>query len=144
MIFPSKMKQSFRSLVWRISRKLYMWSRQDIANDPDSNGEYWLLQEILKLNVSSQVMLFDIGANKGDWSQRASNLLQKNQNGGSVFAFEPTLSTYEYLKRRFTNNIFIRTQQLALSNKVGRSDFFIVDDLSGINSLVLESLFLNF
>ena len=83
-----------RSLMWRLGRKMYTCARGDGgANDPRTNGEYWLLERVLKKASGPQVLL-DVGANKGNWTARAVEL-SAGANSIHVHAFEPSPATRE-------------------------------------------------
>lgn len=129
-----------RSLVWKISRRLYMWARRDLPNNPETNGEYWLIEKLLSTSSSSAVILMDIGANKGDWSAQALKILDCLGKCGEIYAFEPTQSTYEFLIKRFQNNANVILKKIALSNYSGEAEFFVVGALAGTNSLLKGSL----
>jgi len=49
---------------------MYTYARGDGPNDPRTNGEYWLLEHVVKASPGPQVLL-DVGANKGDWTAQA-------------------------------------------------------------------------
>ena len=62
-----KLKKLARPYAWRLGRKLYMWGRGDMPNAPESNGEYWMLRNIIRAGGGRPLMLFDIGCNQGEW-----------------------------------------------------------------------------
>lgn len=126
---------SLRSLTWRIARKLYCIARRDIGNAPETNGEYWLLAQVLATNSTEPTILFDIGANKGDWSHRALKCLTREKFASRVYAFEPTASTFAHLRQRFADDARLTAQRIALSDRSREIDLFVVGDLAGTNSL---------
>lgn len=136
----SKMKksgaaQSLRSLTWRIGRRLYLWARREVSQGPESNGEYWLLaQVVLGTSVVSPLFL-DIGARFGDWSACAHALLERAGTPGKLHAFEPSADSYAYLSERFKSTEIITTSRLALSDQSSKRDFFVVGKMAGVNSL---------
>ena len=113
-------------------------ARRDIVNNPEKNGEYWLLQEVLKSNFSSPIIL-DIGANKGDWTDYARRLILNGENsgrgGGIVYAFEPTASTYKYLVERFQGSEIVKAFRIALSSHSETKEFFVISEFAGVNTL---------
>lgn len=128
---------AIRSFIWRLGRRLYYWARREVSNGPDINGEYWLLQNVLIGADFPEVPVFiDIGAYKGDWSERAASLLRRKSITGRVHAFEPTSSTFTYLSERFRNSDLVSTNRIALSNHSGAREFFVVGDLVGTDSLL--------
>jgi FkbM family methyltransferase len=126
---------SLRSLAWRLGRRLYQFARHDLPNEPSLNGEYWLIQKIIEQSASDASTFVDIGANKGEWSSYALSVLKAVGIKGRVFACEPTESTFAYLSERIGNYPSVRVLKVALSEQSGETDFFVVGDLAGTNSL---------
>ena len=131
MAFPS-----FRRLIWRIGRKMYMVARLEMSNISDQNGEYWLLEQVIKKQNGQNSVLIDIGANRGDWTQAACHCLANDKTVGKIFSFEPSQVTHRFLLNRFKNFPVVHTFELAMSNKSGERDFYIIDEMAGVNSLV--------
>ena len=82
-------------------------------------------------------VVLDIGAHIGLFAVIASETTGDN---GKVFAFEPSPSTTEFLKKTITinkkNNVIEAIQQ-AMSNEVGKITFFVSDNkIDNSNSLV--------
>lgn len=112
---------------------MYTYARGDVSNDPRTNGEHWLLEHVLKAAPTPQVLL-DIGANKGDWTAHALGLTNV-PNQVHVHAFEPSQSTRSMLTSRFVENPAVTVQPYALSDSVGKADFYSSEDGAGTNSL---------
>jgi FkbM family methyltransferase len=127
---------AFRSIVWRIGRKFYRWARREVSKGPEKNGEYWLLEQVLKAAPGATPCLLDIGARMGDWSECAQALLKRAGLKGRVHAIEPSTASYAYLTNRLKSSESVHTYKLALSDQSGIRDFFVLGDLDGINSLV--------
>lgn len=127
---------SVRSIPYRLGRKLYMWARREAVQGPEKNGEYWLLAQVLKTQTFTTPVFLDIGANEGNWSDRAVALLKHEDVAGSVHAFEPAATTYAYLSARFQPADLVKTNMLALSDQSGPRNFYIVGERAGINSLI--------
>lgn len=122
-----------RRLVWRVGRKLYCWARRDVSNNPENNGEYWLLSEVTK-ELPSKALLLDVGANKGEWSVRASSLVT-TASQATICAFEPCADTRKILTDRFSGRDDVQIFGYALSSADGEADFFSNGAGSGTNSL---------
>lgn len=86
------------------------------GSDPRANGEYLLMNQFLKPND----IVFDVGANRGDWSELA---LHANQSI-RIFAFEPIPEVFQRLKNHFHSVDNIRAFNLALSDETGQSNFY--------------------
>lgn len=125
---------AIRSIAWRLGRRLYCWARRDVSNDPATNGEYWLLEKLIGQSGSNATLL-DIGANRGDWTHQACAALERYGGRGQIHAFEPTQSTFAFLSNRFQANSRVCLHKIALSEKNGTADFFVVGELAGTNSL---------
>jgi FkbM family methyltransferase len=126
-----------RSWLWRLGRRLYREARLEGANDPHSNGEYWLLDAVLaRAERAKPLTLLDVGANRGDWTRRALDRLAKRELGANVHAFEPAPTTLRFLQQRFGFEPRVRVLPYALSDQPGRATLYVVGELAGTNSLV--------
>ncbi len=135
-INESRIASVVRGLVWRVGRKLYCWAKRDISNDPETNGEYWLLARAMNFANCTTPVLLDIGARFGDWSNCAQASLKRSGLQAQVHAFEPSTASYEHLANRFGLKGPIHVHKIALSDESGTRDFFVVADLAGVNSLI--------
>ncbi len=125
-----------RTILWRLGRKLYTYARGDGVNDPRTNGEYWLLRHVLSITRGPK-LLFDVGANKGEWTAQALRLAgaPKGLPEVRIHAFEPSRATRSMLLARFPDNTGVTVEPYALSEGVGESTFYTTDDGGGTNSL---------
>ena len=82
-----------------------------------------------KILKNKKDLIFDVGANHGD-KTAAFNIVAKK-----VVAFEPDNSNLEFLNYRFRNRSNTIIEGKALSNKVGRRKFFVVNHGSGLNTI---------
>ena len=101
--------------------------------DPDRNGEYWLLDRVLR---DAKVVL-DVGANVGEWSARC---LQYNPSV-ELFAFEPSPATADSYARRFANYRNVHLLRYGLGNSDNTVDLCDYGDnsaLSGYHSRELS------
>ena len=125
-----------RSAVWHLGRKLYCVGRKEGPNNPEINGEYWLLEQVvLKHRDKAPAAFLDIGANKGNWSKRAVQVCEERGVASRIYGFEPARATFEYVSKRFAGHANVSVYRLALSCQSGEKDFYITDDLAGTNSL---------
>lgn len=122
-----------RVFFWRIGRKLYCLARGEVQNDPRVNGEYWLLKLILGRS-SRNVMLLDVGCNKGNWTAEALRLAMPGA-AVQVHAFEPSAATREMLTRRLGAEESVKIHSYALSDSDGESLFYSSAEGAGTNSL---------
>ena len=104
--------------------------------DINTNGERFILK---KLSISNNLdCIFDIGANKGDYSI----LSRKISSKAKIFAFEPVYSTFQSLKSN-VRNLGIIPHNFAFGSKNGLAliNVFEEDTLSSIVSF--QNDFLN-
>jgi FkbM family methyltransferase len=123
----------FRKLIWRVSRKLYLWSRFDGDNNPEQNGEYWLLGNVLAQTKAPIPVLFDVGANQGNWTLEA--LALANAKVVRIEAFEPSSETRQIFSRRVNEIASVAVNDLALSSEPGTASFYSNSAGAGTNSL---------
>lgn len=128
---------AIRSFLWRLGRRLFTWARREATSRFETNGELWLIQNLLAgADTSKASILLDIGAYKGNWSDRAASLLRRQNISGHVHAFEPTSATFSYLSRKFKGSEQVTLHQVAISDRSGEAEFFVVGELGGTNSLL--------
>jgi FkbM family methyltransferase len=132
----------FQPFLYRLGRKLYMVGRGEISNDMTSNGELFVQRSVLaamKASSSAPVVVFDVGANIGDWTLQL--LQQANRNGVQdrmdVHAFEPVPSTASTLRARVPAAT-VRVHEAAVSSSSGAGEIRVVRDNAGTNSLYDE------
>lgn len=132
-----------RRIVYRLGRAMYLHARGDIQNDMATNGEMLIQNGVLKgwkdsaANANSLV-IFDVGANIGDWSVALLKQLKAHgiDKGMDIFLFEPVLSTSRTLKGNLpTNNPCLHIEELALSSSVGTAEIYVAAENAGTNSL---------
>ena len=129
---------AIRSLLWRLGRRLYSWARREAASRFETSGEQWLLQNVLAdAERSKASILLDIGAHRGNWSEKAIYLLKQQNISGHVYAFEPTSSTFSYLSEKFKGSELVSLNKVAMSGRSGEAELFVFGDLGGgTNSLL--------
>ena len=109
---------AIRSLFWRLGRRLYGWARREASGGFEASGEQWLLRNVLAdADPSKPIILLDVGAHMGIWSESAISLLV--QQKGHVYAFEPASSTFAYLSEKFKRSDRVSLNRVALSDQSG-------------------------
>jgi len=126
-----------RQILWRAGRKMYTYARGEGANNPRTNGEYWLLQHALQSSTGPQVLL-DVGANRGDWTAEALRVAEPAGHV-HVYAFEPASGTRTMLASRFSGNAAVDIQPFALSDAPRDAIFYSLGAGAGTNSLSSSS-----
>ena len=114
-----------------MARKVVRAYDNDCNADIKTNGELLLLKLIVSLRNTGTI--FDVGANRGDWS---AEVLALNFRG-RLFAVDPLPRNIDSLKKRFpTSDSFIPIQY-ALSDSIKDTKFFsnAEESQSGTDSL---------
>lgn len=128
------MIEAVRGYAWRLGRRLYCWARGELANDPRSNGEYWLLDRVIA-NASGGGVLLDVGANVGEWTLHALAAMGSGRDRFRVHAFEPCAGTFELLSNRLACERAVQLHAAAVSSSNGEAQFFSGGAGLGTNSL---------
>ncbi len=97
--------------------------------DPNYNGERWLLHRIRKLNPQ---IIFDVGANKGTYSQ----IILRECPNAQIYAFEPIPEVFTSLKNNIAGQSNIKIFKEALSDKTGEIILFYDNKNDGNTSAV--------
>lgn len=136
-----------RRAIYRIGRAMYQKARGDVANDMVSNGE--MLVQKCVVNAwkrdgfrGQRLVLFDVGANVGDWTSALLSLLTDScmHEVVDLYIFEPVPSTFEFLRSRLgTQNPVLHYEQAALSSESGESVIYVSAPNAGTNSLHASS-----
>jgi FkbM family methyltransferase len=111
-----------------------MAGHMDLPNRPATNGEYWLVDQVLPLIPPDSIVL-DIGANKGEWTAyvlRAASVLGRSLR---VIAFEPCTASRSMLASRLADEQRVEVLGTALSAESGDAFFHANFPGSGTNSL---------
>lgn len=123
-----------RRAVVRAARFVLYRARLDVPNDLRHNGEA-LLQHALLRYVPTEPVVFDIGANLGEWT---ASLLREARRAGVrkplVHAFEPSKYSCDRLATRLQGHGVV-VSHLALSDEVGQATLHIRHPGAGVNSL---------
>ncbi|MEK6405923.1 MAG: FkbM family methyltransferase [Acidobacteriota bacterium] len=136
-----------RRAAYRIGRALYQKARGEVANDMASNGETLVQSCVVDAwkrgALSGQrLVVFDVGANVGDWSSALLSLLADSNMREVVdlYAFEPVPSTFEFLRNRLgAQNPVLHYEQVALSSDNGEGVIYVSAPNAGTNSLHANS-----
>lgn len=107
-------------------------------DDPETNGEYLVLEKIKEYIKGRKGVIFDIGANVGAYTQKAASSLDYNL---TIYAFEPIHNTYSRLCEVISEAEIaanVKPNNIALSDKDGMEIIYLAGNLSGTNSLYLR------
>lgn len=121
----------------RLARFVLNEARLDPPNQMSLNGERKLQSDFVHATRDRSTVVFDIGANVGDWSQ--SLLQQVGAPGVRVHAFEPAPETADTLRRRLGSSAAVTVHQIALSDRIGEAHLHVPGQNAGTSSLVPQA-----
>jgi len=117
----------------RLGRFILHHARGEDNDDAETNGEYALLRRLASSPKSPKI-IFDVGANRGDWTKQACAFFGKH---AEFFAFEPVNQTYAHLSQQMTDlgkEYKVTAMHLALGENDGAAEIQISGQLAGSNS----------
>lgn len=102
----------------------------------DINGEISILKYISK-KCTTKPIIFDVGANSGEYTNKANNIFE---NKATIYAFEPSTTTYSNLYNKFINNSNIITYNIGFGDKRENTILYSVNNNSRLSSLYQRNL----
>ena len=103
----------------------------DNNSNPETNGEYSYLRKII--GALKDGVVFDVGANVGDWASFALNLNPKVQ----LHCFEPSTATFRRLsQRQWPSNVHLNN--FGLGEAEAAIALNVIAEGSGINSVYIR------
>lgn len=122
-----------RRRVVRASRFLLNHARRDGPNEIAQNGELLVQRTVLQA-AGSCAVVFDVGANLGQWS---SQLISQSSAALDLHVFEPSAGCMERLRGtlRSTDRVAITLNQEAASSVDSEATLFKPHELAGSSSL---------
>ena len=132
-----------RRFLWRAGRHLYMLGRGEVDNAIGTNGERYVQRCIMnRVGHSGPTTVFDVGANLGKWSRSLIEGTPIDERKSlRLYAFEPTPSIHKILISQLNDikgDVQLKTVQLALSDEAGSSEFAVMSETGGTNSLSFD------
>jgi FkbM family methyltransferase len=155
-------KQTLHEILWRglgprnyarLGRFVWMHSRLDTFNDPRRNGELDVVAAFARHIASGErVVVCDVGANVGDWSDNVhaqlcavrtgidpERLASETLAGVELHAFEPSPTCYAKLEARLPSwnrgaRVFV--SRTAIAERQGHATFTVFGETDGINTLI--------
>lgn len=127
-----------RAMQVRLGSYIVNRAKAQGNGDPETNGEYWLSKLIKKQIAGRSAVVFDVGANRGEWT---THFAEGMSDKLMLISFEPVPETYEQLTNnlsQFHSHVSIKTINAALSEKSGSTAMYIdsKNTTAGSNSLV--------
>jgi FkbM family methyltransferase len=132
-------------------RRHKSWAKKLIANiwviygasenrsyDANENGERRFL-EVLSRHTPKDAILFDVGANQGDWTQMAREIFEESS---PIHAFEIVPTTFSVMEKKLSHHKNTLLNQFGLSADSKEVEIF-VDTVNSEVSSAYQSLFFN-
>lgn len=100
---------------------------------PKKSGEEYLLKFVYtKLKSQNKITIFDVGANKGEFTSLASKIFGK---WAVIYAIEPLSAASNILKKKFAKNKKVKIANIGLSDKQGETFIYFDESSSELASL---------
>lgn len=135
-----------RYQIIRLSRALMNMASGDNNCNMETNGEFFLLRQVLSLEknaVKGKIIIFDVGANVGEWTASLLHIAEE-QGRGEVFVhcFEPSPFTFLQLQSTLQKigDEKVYLANLGMGNMKENRDLHITHDGAGTNSLYKRRL----
>jgi len=126
-------RQPLSNTLYRFARRYIMaWS--NVENGLEVNGEQWVLRRVLAQPSSAPPIVFDVGANVGDWSE----MVRPHVPQVRLLAFEPVPPVRERLERKLAGT-GVEVFPYALSDTRGSVTINYTPDNPHLSSLVSMS-----
>lgn len=114
------------NFVYKIAKRIVFDYRGENNCEIETNGEMMVLKDKLK----NSDVIFDVGANVGDWTKTALELTPQ----ALIHSFEPCKETFLTLKNNsFPENVFLNN--FGLGSRDEEKEFFVSGTNSTVNSL---------
>ena len=137
------MKIINKDLKYKMARKIYhLAMRLDNSGncDFDKNGEQRFIRELFEeLKTKTQITLFDIGGNVGDYTQMLFEGVGDITQNFTIHVFEPTQYCFDKLSNRFDDNRIV-LNKAACSDSSGGGEIYYDVKGSGLASMYQRNL----
>lgn len=123
--------KKFRNLFWVLFHKL----ENNANSNFKTNGEEYFLRNFFKLKEKQSVVVFDIGANVGTYSEMLRSTSPKYSVKTEIHVFEPTSFCFSELEAKFMGVKDVILNKLGVSENEGSSEIFFDAPGSTLTSL---------
>lgn len=131
-------KKILQPVFQRLHRAALKGMNYGRASDYLHNGESVVLQKLRGMISTPSPVLFDVGANKGEFTRRIIETW--GEAGFTLYAFEPSARTFEILKKNVSATGAIHLVNMGLGEKKARVELFYDKEGSGLASVYPRDL----
>lgn len=107
---------------------------------PHNSGEEFTARYAAAALKHSPVTVFDVGGNKGDYTQLWLKILQENNRTANIYVFEPSSPAAAIISERFAGKSWVHINQFALSDHKAEAILYSDAPGSGLASLANRNL----
>ncbi len=125
--------QSFFELLYKISIKGMNFGDSETSQ----SGEEWVLHYVKNKITSRKVIIFDVGANQGQYATLATTIFKDKAN---IYSFEPGKTTFSILEKNTSAIPNIHRNNIALGKEVSDATLHYDQTGSGLASLYERKL----
>jgi FkbM family methyltransferase len=139
-------KAQGKDLLWRLTRSKgpvnrfirslannFLHSFHDFSYDFEKNGELGLMKMLSQHDFR---MVFDVGANVGDWSKTAATFFPKAE----IHSFELSQQTFKSLEKNLKADCF-HLNNFGLGSYDGTIEYKDYGDGSGVNTIITNTTY---
>lgn len=131
-------KIAFQKMFESLHRLSLVGMNVGCGTNPETSGEKYLIDYVRNFFESqSQLILFDVGANVGQYSELLSERFAEK---GFIYSFEPSKKTFQKLKTNLKHRKMIKVFNLGLGNENKTIPLFSNEDESGLASVYQRRL----
>lgn len=112
----TRKKNAIKRLIYKLCLK-YIKAYENVNYDYVKNGETFFIEQLKHFSPST---IFDVGANRGEWTIIANQILPS----ADIHVFEAVPETYHLLTKQINNTGKLHLNNLGLSNESGFSEIF--------------------
>lgn len=131
-------KKNLQVLFERIHKASLKGMNYGRASDYQRNGEEGVLQKVRGMITSPSPVLFDVGANKGEFTRRILEVWKGKDF--QLYAFEPSLKTFELLQNSLPKDLNVHLINLGIGEKHEKVELFFDREGSGLASVYPRDL----
>jgi FkbM family methyltransferase len=129
-----------KKTIRKIGLKLFNIVENNENHNLYENGEENFLNLLFKYYNNKQMVVFDIGANVGEYTQLVDKKSKENNIDMQIHSFEPTKYCFDILKEKFQNKDNIFLNNFGLSDSECEATIYSDSKGSGLTSLYQRNL----